>query len=343
VTDDLRVALLGYGLAGRFFHAPLIRLVDGLRLKAVVTTNPERAAAVHSDDPKVAVVAEPDAIWARAEEFDLVVVATANRAHLPQARASIAAGLPVVVDKPLCRTSADALALRDEAAIRGVPVTVFQNRRWDGDFLAVRAAVDSGDLGTVHRFESRFERWRVEPKGYWRESGDPEDLGGLLYDLGSHLVDQAQVLLGPVRHIHAEVRRVRPWAEVNDDVFLALEHDSGAVSHLWASSVAGAPGPRFRVLASAGAWVSDGLDGQEAALRAGQSPYDVPPHSARLVLAAEGDHIEELAVPDASGDWPAFYRAVVPWARGDGPPPVALDDVVATLTVLETAARSVNA
>ena len=338
MADDLRVVLLGYGLAGRHFHAPLIRLVDGLSLAAVVTKDPERADAASEDNPSTSVLPAVDDVWSRADEFDLVVIATANRAHLPLARAAIKAGLPVIVDKPLCRTSAEAIALRDEADAARVPVTVFQNRRWDGDFLALRQAVAAGRLGTVHRFESRFERWRVEPKGYWRESGDPEDLGGLLYDLGSHLVDQALQLLGPVRTVHAEVRRVRPWAEVDDDAFVALTHESGAVSHLSMSAVAAAPGPRFRVLGTKGAWSSFGLDAQEDAMRAGKSPYDTPSHHARLLTSSVGDALAEEALQDSRGDWPEFYRLVVPWARGEGPAPVELDDVIATLRVLETAA-----
>jgi scyllo-inositol 2-dehydrogenase (NADP+) len=334
VSDELRVALLGYGLAGRSFHAPLMRLVGDLHVTSVVTTNPERAAAAREDDDYVQILADPAEVWARPDDYDLVVIATANRAHLPQARAALAAGLPVVVDKPLCRTSADAIALRDEADGRA---TVFQNRRWDGDFLALRAAVESGEIGTVHRFESRFERWRATPKGYWRESGDPEDLGGLLYDLGAHLVDQALVLLGPAERVEAQVRRVRPWAEVDDDAFVALTHTSGAVSQLWMSSVVAAQGPRFRVLGTAGAWETHDLDGQEDALRAGRSPYDVPEHHARLLRSADGDDLENLDVVDSHGDWPAFYRAVVPWVREQAPPPVPLDDVIATLRVLEQA------
>jgi predicted dehydrogenase len=333
VADQLRVALLGYGLAGRYFHAPLIRLVEGMAVTSVVTANAERAAAAREDDDYVRILADPGDVWAKPDDYDLVVIATANRVHLSQARAALSVGLPVVVDKPLCRTSAEATALRDQAAGRA---TVFQNRRWDGDFLALRAAVEAGELGTLHRFESRFERWRSAPKGYWRESGDPVDLGGLLYDLGAHLVDQAIVLLGPVERVQAQVRRVRPWAEVDDDAFLALTHTSGAVSQLWMSSVVAAQGPRFRALGTAGAWETHDLDGQEDALRAGRSPYDVPEHHARLLRS--GDSLENLDVVDSHGDWPAFYRAVRPWVLEQAAPPVQLDEVVATLRVLEQAA-----
>ena len=150
--------------------------------------------------------------------------------------------------------------------------------------------------------------------------------------------DQALQLLGPVRSVHAEVRRVRPWAEVDDDAFVALTHESGAVSHLSMSAVAAAPGPRFRVLGTQGAWSSFGLDGQEDAMRAGKSPYDTPSHHARLLTSSVGDALGEEALQDSRGDWPEFYRLVVPWARGEGPAPVELDDVIATLRVLETAA-----
>src|SRR5262249_42471240 len=156
----------------------------------------------------------------------------------------------------------------------GVLLTVFQNRRWDGDFLTVRQLLGSGQLGTVARFESRFERWRPKLSGGWRESGDPEDAGGLLYDLGSHLVDQALLLFGAVTQIYAELDARRAGSRTDDDTFVALTHESGVRSHLWMSAVAAEPGPRFRIFGNEAAFTKYGLDVQEAALREGGDPRE---------------------------------------------------------------------
>ncbi|NUR91827.1 MAG: Gfo/Idh/MocA family oxidoreductase, partial [Nonomuraea sp.] len=203
--DDIRVGLVGYGVAGAFFHAPLIHATPGLTLGAVVTRNPERAAEMAARYGAEA-VSEAEALAGRC---DLVVVASPNRTHVTTAAWALTEGLPVVVDKPLAATADEGRRLVKLAAERGLMLTVFQNRRWDGDFLTVRGLVEGGELGRVLRMESRFDRWRPEPKGGWRESGGPEDVGGLLYDLGSHLVDQALRLFGPARQVYAEtdVRR----------------------------------------------------------------------------------------------------------------------------------------
>ena len=202
------------------------------------------------------------------------MIATPNSSHVPLGLAALEAGLAVVVDKPLALNAAEGGRLVDAAAERGLMLTAFQNRRWDGDFLTLRRLLDANELGRVHRFESRFERWRPELGGGWRERVPPEEGGGLLLDLGSHLVDQAVQLFGPVRGLHAEVDARREGAVADDDVFLALEHESGVHSHLWASVLAAAPGPRFRVLGDRAAYVKDGLDAQEEHLRAGRSPSD---------------------------------------------------------------------
>jgi scyllo-inositol 2-dehydrogenase (NADP+) len=264
----LRAALIGYGTAGERFHAPLIAGTTTMELSAVITRHPDRRAKVASRFPAARLLSAPEELWADPSRFDLVVIASPNRTHVPLALEAVDAGLPVVVDKPVAATVSDAIALRDAAAAKGVAVSVFQNRRWDGDFLTVQDLLRRSVLGPVHRFESRFERWRPEVSGQaWRESPDPADAGGVLYDLGSHLIDQALVLFGPVDSVHAELQRVRPGARVDDDAFLALRHRSGTVSHLWTSLVAADRGPRMRVLGMQGAFVKFGLDVQEDLLR----------------------------------------------------------------------------
>ncbi|HEU0053208.1 MAG TPA: Gfo/Idh/MocA family oxidoreductase [Longimicrobium sp.] len=341
LVAEIRVAVIGYGLAGAAFHAPLIAATPGMRLAAVVTANAERAAQARSRYPHVEVVDSAERLWERAGEFDLVVVASPNRTHVPLARAALAAGLAVVVDKPFAPTASEARALIDEARRAGRLLTVYHNRRWDGDFLTLRRLLTEGALGEVSRFESHFERWRPEPKEGWRERGDPAEAGGVLFDLGPHLIDQALLLFGPARRVYAEVARRRPGVEVDDDAFVAITHESGVVSHLWASVAAAESGQRFRVLGSRAAYVKGGTDVQEAALRAGASP-DAP---------GWGEESEDawgrLGAGDAwtpvrteRGAYPAFYAAVAEALRTGGPPPVDPADAVAGLEIIEAARRS---
>jgi scyllo-inositol 2-dehydrogenase (NADP+) len=192
----------------------------------------------------------------------------------------------------------------------------------------------------VHRFESRFERWRPAPKPGWRELADPEEAGGILYDLGSHLIDQALSLFGPARRVYAELERRRDGAAVDDDAFVALSHHSGVRSHLWMSAVAAQPGPRLRVLGSRGAYVKWGMDVQEEALRGGARPgagWGEEPEPRWGTLGADED---VRPVPTEPGDYPAFYRGVAAALREGAPPPVDPADAVAALEVIEAARRS---
>jgi predicted dehydrogenase len=341
MNEPLRVGLIGYGLAGSMFHAPLISTTAGLCLSAVVTAHPERQDQVRRDHPGAEVLERVEDLWARAEKLDLAVVATPNRSHVPLAKSAIEAGLPVVVDKPLAATAAEGAELVRLAAGRGVPLTVFQNRRWDSDFRTARRLVADGRLGDVLRLESRYERWRPVPKAGWRAHDDPAEAGGLLYDLGSHLVDQALRLLGPVTHVYAELDRRRPGARVDDDVFVALHHPGGARSHLWMSAVAAERGPRLRLLGSRGAFVIHGMDGQEEVLRSGGLPtgpdWGREPAGKWGRLIADG-HSEP--VPSEPGAYPDFYTGVVAMLRHNGPPPVDPAEAITALTVLEAARRS---
>ncbi len=345
-TTDLRVGLLGYGLAGSAFHAPLIAGTDGLTLDTVVTANPERQRQAREEHgPGVRTVATAEELLARAGDLDLVVVATPNRTHVPLARRALEAGLPVVVDKPLAPTAAEAFDLAALAEERGLLLSAFQNRRWDNDFRTVRALLAENALGTVHRFESRFERWRPKPKGGWRESGDPAEVGGLLYDLGSHLVDQALTLFGPAESVYAESDVRRPGAEADDDTFIALTHTRGVRSHLWMSATAAQLGPRFRVLGNRAAYVKHGLDPQEAALRSGGrpvsgEPWGVEPESAWGTLGS----LDEAArpVPSRDGDYPAYYAGIAAALRGGTAPPVRATDAAEALLVLEAARVSAD-
>src|SRR3954454_7503544 len=327
----IQVALAGYGLAGSTFHAPLIAATDGLRLRAVVTRDPDRRARLAADHPGVVAV---DALEDALDDADLVVVASPNRFHPPRAWAALDAVKHVVVDKPLAVTAADGRALDEAAESAGVMLSVFHNRRWDDDFLTLRRVVGEGRLGRVLRVESRFDRWRPAIReGAWREGGDPADGGGLLLDLGSHLVDQAVRLLGPVTSVYAELDLRRPGAVVEDDVFVALAHTGGARSHLWAGVHAADGPPRFRVLGDQGAFVSHGLDQQETALRAGASPAE-PGFGRRDPDAVGGASFHDgsgtpVPIMLEAGRWTAFYPGVVAAIRDDGAPPVTAGEAVA--------------
>lgn len=345
--SPLRVGLVGYGLAGSVFHAPLVAATEGLALDTVVTSNEERREQARAEHPGVRLAAAPEELWERASELDLIVIASPNKTHVPVATAALEAGLAVVVDKPIAGTAAEARRLAALAEERGLLLSVFQNRRWDNDFLTLRALLADGELGEVQRFESRFERWRPQPKGGWRESGAPEEIGGLLYDLGSHVVDQALVLFGPVVRVYAESDVRRPGAEADDDTFIALTHANGVRSHLYVSATTAQLGPRFRVLGSAAGYVKYGLDPQETALRDGRRPVSGEPWGAEPAESwgRVGSGESPLTgggrpVPTLPGDYPAYYAAIARALRDGTPPPVTAHEAADALDVLEAARRS---
>lgn len=339
----LRVALVGYGGAGASLHAPLITATDGLVLHAVITRSAERRAQLATHYPGVIAA---DALSDVVTDVDLVVVAAPNRFHVELAQTALNAGKHVVVDKPLAVTSAEARALAARAQLAGVILTVSHNRRWDDDFLTLRRVLDEGRLGRVLRLESRFDRWRPQIKqGAWRENGDPADGGGFLLDLGSHLVDQAVQLLGPVRTVYAELDVRRPGAVVEDDIFLALAHEGGARSHLWAGAHAADASPRLRAVGDEAAFVSLGIDPQEAALRSGASPRDPgfglrEPGLEATLHDGSGGVGERLTMEP--GRWVAFYEGVVAAIRSGGTvaPPVTAVEAVGVLELLEAARDS---
>jgi scyllo-inositol 2-dehydrogenase (NADP+) len=325
-----------------FFHAPLIAATPGLVVASVVTSNPERRALVAREHPDAQILASPAELWGKAEGHDLVVIATTNEAHAPLAIEALDCGLPVVVDKPLAISAGEAEALIGHAERASRLLTVFQNRRWDSDQLTLARLLTEDQLGTVLRYESRFERWRPSPSANsWRDTTSPERGGGQLLDLGSHLVDQSLVLFGPVTHVYAEVDS-RRGAPADDDAFLALHHTNGVLSHLHGSAITAAPGPRLRVLGTKAGFVIRDLDGQEDALRAGIRPDQVPDWGSepepRWGALVRGD--ESVPVPSERGDWPRFYALLLRALRDGDPPPVDPRDAVATLRVIEAARQS---
>ncbi|MCB7135485.1 Gfo/Idh/MocA family oxidoreductase [Cellulosimicrobium marinum] len=330
----LRVGIVGYGGAGRGIHARLVREA-GHEVTAVVVRSPERRAAAAEDWPGVHLHDDVAGLVADRAAYDVVVVASPTPLHAEHAAAVAEAGLPVVLDKPIALDAASARAVVSAAQAAGAPLTVFQNRRWDPEQLTLRALLATGELGTVHTFERRWERWRPVPRDRWKEN-DPVG-GGLLLDLGPHLVDSATQLFGPVTSVLAELRAHTTPTE--DDVFLVLHHapdDAGAsvVSRLWAGSVVGAPGPRTRVLGTAGAYVVTTFE--EDASPFERFDDDAPAGTEGWVTRGR----ERTPVPRAPGGHADFYRAVAAWAHDGAPAPVDPADAVRTAEVLDAARRS---
>jgi predicted dehydrogenase len=337
-SEDLRVGVIGYGLGGAAFHAPFIATTPGLHLSAIVTRDADRQRAAAIKYPGVHIVDEVAQLWDGTLGLDLVAISTPNRTHVPLALAAIAAGMHVVVDKPIAPSSSEGRAVAEEARRRGMLIIPFQNRRWDGDFLTLRRLLSEGAIGDPIRFESRFERWRPVPTRGWRERGAADEAGGLLFDLGSHLIDQALVLFGPVTDVYAHFDRRRPGVEADDDTFVALTHTSGVRSHLYMSAVAAQAAPRFRLLGRTGAFIKWGLDVQEDMLRAGAVPggpeWGIDPEERWGTLGING---QAHRVPTERGDYGAFYAGVARAIRREGSSPVDVADAIAMLEVIEAA------
>jgi predicted dehydrogenase len=337
-APDPRLAIVGYGMAGREIHGRLAAEA-GLRVTGVVTRDPGRRTQAAGDWPGARLFNDVTELLAARDAYDLVVVASPTGLHATQAATLARAGVPFVLDKPIGVDAHEARAVVAEAAATGTPFTVFQNRRWDPEQLTLTALLERGELGDVHTFERRWERWRPVPRQRWKEN-DPA-AGGLLLDLGPHLVDSATQLFGRVESVWAQTRALTTPTE--DDVFLVLQHEAGGglaasphgvVSRLWAGSVVGAPGPRTRVLGSEGAYVVTTFEQDASPFEtfdddapAGTLGWFTRGRDRRPVDAAPGGHAD-------------FYRALGPWLAGRAPAPVDPADAVRTAEVLDAARES---
>lgn len=337
MADALQVALVGYGLAGRVFHAPLIAATPGLRLKAVVSRN---AAKVQADLPDVCVVAEPAAAFAD-PQIDLVVIASPNVTHAPLAIAALRAGRHVVVDKPFALDLVEAQSMADAAREAGRRLTVFHNRRWDADFLALRGLVETGALGRIAEVHSHFDRFRPGVPDRWRDRPGPG--AGLWLDLGPHLVDQALQLFGLPDAVQADLARQRASAEVDDFFHVVLRYARLRVV-LHAGVLVPGAGLRFAVHGTRGSWFKHGLDPQEAALREGTVPgggdWGVDPAPGRLLQVDAAGMVREVPSPAPAGDYRAFYVGLRDAINGTAAPPVTVDEALDVMRVLQAGADS---
>jgi scyllo-inositol 2-dehydrogenase (NADP+) len=299
------VGLVGFGLAGRVLHAPLI-VASGMEIVGVVT---RQAEAVKSSFPAAEVVTDLDELL-RMQRVELVVIATPNRLHAPQAIAALRAGRHVVIDKPMALTAADADEIVAAVASSGCHLAVFQNRRWDSDFLTLQRVIAGGALGELSSFEAHWDRFRPAVADRWREH--PEEGGGILYDLGPHLVDQALCLFGLPDWLQADVFAQRAGAVVDDTFEIRMGIGRLRIT-LRSRSLVPDNALRYRLHGTLGSLSKTGMDVQENQLRAGMSPLDpgfgVEPRSqwAQLLTAATGETRE---VPPERGEWLSFYRSL---------------------------------
>ena len=330
-----KVGIVGYGLAGRYFHAPLLKGC-GFNVVAIQTHNIERGLQAVSDFPEVQVMATVEQLVAM--QLDLVVVASANIVHAEHALAAIAAGIAVVVDKPMGRTFDETKKIIDAGLAAEVPVTTFFNRRWDSDALTIKRVLASGVLGKVHRLDSRFERFRPELNtSSWRENMSATDGGGQLLDLQPHLISTAIDWFGSATLVTASINSLRGGAD--DDSVLVLKHETGVTSYLSASAVVGAPGPRIRILGTKGALIINDLDPQEALLRAGNFPvngsWSQPTMSDAFIH--RGDEVE--LIPAEAGNYGHFYLQVRAALTEGAAWPVSNEDALLVAQLIDQARK----
>ncbi len=337
MAQRIRTALLGFGLAGSVFHAPSLASLKAFSLDVIVTSDPLRQAAAKAAHPQATIVGREE--WdkgAQVAGIDLVIVATPPATHVPLAAAALEAACAVVVDKPFALTSADGEALIALAKERGQLLTTYQNRRWDGEYLTLQKLLAQGALGEVRRFESRLERWQPEITKEWKAQATAADGGGILFDLGTHLIDQALQLFGPVVRVYGELAARRLVELADDDAFVALEHSNGVISHLWMNLNVAQKGPRMRVLGAKAAYVKENTDVQESQIQAGICPgdpaYGVEPEADWGTL---GRTEELVSVPTEPGNFARFYELLAAAMLEGGPVPVDPEDSVAGLRIIE--------
>jgi predicted dehydrogenase len=327
-----KVGIAGYGLAGRYFHAPLLKGA-GFEVVATLTTKPERRADALSDFPQIKVVESLDELLK--QDLDLLVVASTNNVHASQAIAALKAGIPTVVDKPMGRTLKETQEIVAVSKQMQVPVTTYFNRKWDSDSLTIKKIIGEGVLGNIFRLDSRFERFRPElTVGSWRESQSFSEGGGNLLDLQPHLISTALDWFGPAALVASSVRSIRGASD--DDVTLILKHQGGVDSYLSVSSINAAPGPRIRITGDKGSLVINDLDPQESLLKSGQYPVGGVWNQSTKSVATLHFGNKTIDYPSLDGNYAQFYIQVKQALKG-GAWPVTTDEALAVARIIDEA------
>ena len=336
MNTRINVGVLGYGLAGQYFHTPFIQESPYFKLCAVATSRPHAAEQL----PGVRITDADDIL--NANDIDLVVVATPHRLHVPQTLAALEQSKHVVVEKPVSTRTDDIKQLQQAARRMNRYVIPFQNRRWDGDFVAVRQLIESGTLGIIHHFESHWQMFRPQPRGVWRDK--PDELGGILNDLGPHLIDQTLQLFGVPETVYGQVMIHRPNCTVDDAFRIQLQYASGLYVLLEADVLNGLTVPRYTLRGANGTFEKYGTDPQEPMLREGIMPDDprwgTQTETARIITGGTyGLTIQgEMTIP--AGDYRNYWTAVADAISGSAPPPVTLDEILTQMQILEATRQS---
>jgi len=328
----IRVGIIGFGFVSKTFHVPLISATDGYRISAIASSRPAEVKAVL---PAVEVVEDPEALASR-DDIDLLVIASPNQTHAPLAEFAMRAGRNVVVEKPFTITTAEARYLTAVSKETGKCLSVFQNRRWDTDFLTVRDALRNDLTGRVASFESRIDRYRPHVRDRWREN--PGAGAGLLYDLAPHLIDQTLLLFGIPESVEANVAMQRVDAKT-DDFFHLIFRYGEMIATLQATSLVSGGTARFAVHGEKASLIKSKMDIQEDQLRAGMTPgsaeWGIDPDDALLY---EGD--KSRKIKSSRGDQRGFYIAVRDALNGEGPNPVPGLQGSTIIAIIEAAIRS---
>ncbi|TSJ51813.1 oxidoreductase [Atlantibacter subterranea] len=336
MSDNVRVGLIGYGYASKTFHAPLIVGTPGMTLAAVSSSD---ATKVHADWPGVSVVSDPKQLF-NDPDIDLIVIPTPNDTHFPLARAAMEAGKHVVVDKPFTVTLSQARELEALAKSRGLVLSVFHNRRWDSDFLTLKALIAEGKLGEVSYFESHFDRYRPQVRNRWREQAGPGS--GIWYDLAPHLIDQALVLFGVPVSITVDMAQLRPDAQTTDYFHAVLTYPQRRVV-LHSTMLAAAESARYIVHGTRGSYVKFGLDPQEDRLKAGERlPQEDWGYDMRdgVLTLASGDELDAQTLLTVPGNYPAYYAAIRDALNGQGENPVPASQAIRVMELIELGIES---
>ena len=336
MSENIRVGLIGYGYASKTFHAPLISGTPGMTLGAVSSSD---AAKVHADWPTVPVVSEPKHLF-NDPNIDVIVIPTPNDTHFPLAKAALEAGKHVVVDKPFTVTLSQARELDALARSLGRLLSVFHNRRWDSDFLTVKALLSEGTLGEIGYFESHFDRFRPQVRNRWREQAGPGS--GIWYDLGSHLLDQALQLFGTPDTLQADLAVLRPGGKAVDYFNAVLTYPRRRVV-LHSTVYAVAETARFIVQGEKGSYVKFGLDPQEDRLKAGerlpQTDWGYDMRDGVVTLSHDGV-LAEKSLLTLPGNYPAYYAGVRDAINGQGENPVPAADAIRVMEMIELGMQS---
>lgn len=338
--SSIRTAIIGYGVSASCFHLPVIRSVDAFDVCVVVSSDPDK---VRRDLPHAAVYPTVETMLATARP-ELAIVTTPNALHAPLAAACLDGGCHVVVDKPFIVGVAEGTALIGRARERNRLLTVYQSRRWDGDFLTLKALIRSGRLGRVHSFQSNYDRYRPDVKDRWRERDEPG--AGILYDLGAHLIDQALVLFGLPECVDGHLRRQRANARVDDHFHLILSYPETEVI-LHADCLTHTMGPRFQVMGDRGSFIKWGMDPQEAMLRERCGPGtpgwgEEPAELFGLCSWQDGADAYKARIPTEGGCVERFYRKLADAIHGEASVPVAPETALDVIRVIEAARLSHN-